>query len=264
MGEYRTLLLADEGAVRIITLNRPELYNPIDQTSAPELIKVLEDSDRAPEIKALVLTGAGKAFSGGGNLKAMAQVLESGEKPGLFFSELVALFNRLIITMRRLKKPVVCAVNGVASGGGLGLALACDLVLAVNTASFDPGYIRIALSPDGGATAFFTRLIGLKRASEFFLLGQPISIQKAHEWGMVNQLAEPGELLPQAVECARKLGQGPAGALASTKALLNQAVFADLESVLEKERLKMSDLSDRPDFAEGVKAFFEKRKPSFT
>ena len=114
------LLPADEGQVRVITLNRPMIYNPLDQTSAPELIQALEEADRAPEIKALVLTGAGKAFSGGGNLKAMAEVLESGAKPGLFFSELVALFNRLIITMRRLKKPMVCAVERGGQRGRAG------------------------------------------------------------------------------------------------------------------------------------------------
>jgi len=263
MADYQTLLLKDEGEVRLFTMNRPEVYNPIDETSAGELIAALEEADRAPSIRALVLTGAGKAFSGGGNLKAMAQVLESGALPGRFFLGLVASFNRLIITMRRLNKPVVCAVNGVASGGGVALALACDLILAVDGALFDPGYIRIALSPDGGNTALVSRLAGLKRASEFFMLGRPLSAAQALEWGLVNQLVEPEDLLPQALECARNLGQMPAGALASTKALLNAAVLPDLESVLENERREMANLSDQPDFSEGVNAFSEKRKPRF-
>ena len=121
MGGYQTISLTDRDAVRIITMNRPDIYNPLDSTSASELTRALEETDRDPEIKTLVLTGAGKAFSGGGNLKVMAQALESGEKPGLFFSGLVAVFNRLIITMRRLQKPLVCAVNGGGQRGRPGI-----------------------------------------------------------------------------------------------------------------------------------------------
>ena len=263
MSSYSTLLVEDRGPVRILTLNQPQIFNPLDVTSGPELISALEQAELDPGIAALVLTGAGKAFSGGGNVRQMHKHLEAGQSMRGYFFELVAILHRSIITLRRLGKPVVCALNGVAAGGGLGWALACDLVVASAKARFDPGYIRIALNPDGGSSVFITRLIGHKRASQFFLTGKAIKAPEALAWGMVNEVVEPGEELERALKLAGRLAQGPAQALAATKQLLNQAAWGDLETLLEEERQALCRLADQPHYAEGIRAFMEKRPPRF-
>ena len=263
MADFQTILCHDQGAVRVLTLNQPQLFNPLDARSGTELVAALEEADRAPGVRAVVLTGAGKAFAAGGNVRLMAEKVLSGQSTKPFFSEIAAILNRTIITLRRLAKPVVCALNGVAAGGGLGWCLACDLVVAAQSARLDPAYVRIAVNPDGGASALVTRLIGLKRASEFFLRGRVLSAQEALEWGMINRVVEDGQLMDEALKVARELAAGPPKALALTKALLNQAVLGDLETILENERRGIIELADQPDFIEGIKAFVEKRPPRF-
>ncbi len=263
MDSYNTLLVEDRGAVRVITLNQPQLFNPLDFDSGPELAAALEAAGRSETVRALVLTGAGKAFSAGGNVRRMKQMLDQGADPAEFFQELVYVLNRTIIALRRLPQPVVAAVNGVAAGGGLGWSLGCDLLVAAQSARFDPAYVRIAVSPDGGSTALIPRLIGHKRASAFFMLGRPIDAETALAWGMVNEVVEDGKALERALEIADELAAGPPQALASTKALINQALFGDLETILQNERMEIVRLSTKPDFREGIKAFFEKRRPEF-
>ena len=264
MPDFQTLLLQDIGNVREITLNRPKLFNPLDNTSGPELVHALEQADRDDSVRVVVLTGAGKAFSGGGNVRAMAQTLENGESLAGMFAGVAGILNRSIITLRRLSKPVVCALNGVAAGGGLAWALSCDLILAAESARFDPGYIRIALNPDGGNSALVSRLIGLQRASAFFMLGRVIDMATALKWGMVNKVVPDGQVLEEAHALAAELAKAPREALASTKKLLNRAILGDLESILEEERSEIMRLSEMPDFAEGITAFMEKRKPKFS
>lgn len=263
MSDYKTVLVGDQGPVRIITLNRPELFNPLDIESGPEFVDALERAERDPKVRALVLTGAGKAFSAGGNVRLMGEGLARGDDPAEFFCEVAAVLNRSVITLRRHSKPIVCAMNGVAAGGGLGWALGCDFIVMAGSAKFDPGYIRIAVNPDGGASVLISRLIGPKRASAFFMLGQPIDSQTALDWGMVNQVVPDDQVMNASLKLAAQLAEGPAQAMAATKALLNQALFGDLETILENERRTILELCQQPDFAEGIKAFFEKRKPSF-
>ena len=260
---YQTLRVEDRGPVRVITFDRPEMFNPLDTHSGAELVAALEEVQRDPEVRAVVLTGAGKAFAAGGNLRLMRQCLEQGRDPAAMFAEITAYLNRSVIALRRLPQPVVAAMNGVAAGGGMGWCLACDLVVMAQGARFEPGYIRIALNPDGGATLLVTRLIGHKRASEFFLRGGVITSEQALAWGMVNKVVPDHQVLDEALALAQELAQGPAEALASTKALLNQALFPDLEAGLEQERQEIMRLCRLPDFAEGVRAFFDKRPPRF-
>ncbi len=263
MADFQTLLVQDQGPVRLLTLNRPEMFNPLDFTSGPELITALEEAGREASVRALVLTGAGKAFSAGANVRLMQQGLSEGRSPSPFFSELAAILHRSISTLRRLPKPVVCALNGVAAGGGMGWALACDLVVASRLARLDPAYIRIGLTPDGGSTALLARALGLQRASELFMLGRPLDAGAALEMGLVNQVVEPGELLETALAVAGELAAGPATALAETKALLNRSLYGDLEAVMENERQSICRMSEGPEFVEGITAFFQKRKPDF-
>lgn len=263
MSAYKTLLVEDQGPVRLLTLNQPAIFNPVDEVSGPELVAALDQAERAAGVRVLVLTGAGKAFSGGGNVRKMHQVLAAGQKLSPFLADLAAVLHRSISTMRRMPKPIVCALNGVASGGGLGWALACDLVVAADSARLDPGYVRIALSPDGGSSGLLSRALGLQRASEFFLLGRALDAQAALARGLVNLVLPAGQVLPQALEWASELAQGPAQALAATKALINRALYGDLETIMEDERQSICAMSDLPDAAEGLNAFFAKRKPRF-
>ncbi len=263
MPEYQTILVQDQGPVRVLTLNQPQLFNPLDAQSGRELVAALEEADRDSQVRALVLTGAGKAFAAGGNIRLMGELVRSGQASKPFFSEISAILNRSVITLRRLSKPVVCALNGVAAGGGLGWCLACDLVVAAESARLDPGYVRIAVNPDGGTSVMVARLIGLQRASEFFMLGRVLSASEALEWGMVNRVVPDDQVLAEALDLARQLAAGPAQALAATKALLNRATLADLESILEDERRWIIELADQPDFVEGINAFFQKRQPRF-
>jgi 2-(1,2-epoxy-1,2-dihydrophenyl)acetyl-CoA isomerase len=263
MNQYKTLLVEDRGPVRLITLNQPAILNPLDEVSGPELVGALEAADLDEMVRALVLTGAGKAFSAGGNVRLMSDKLQRGQSTAPFFAAISGVLNRSIIALRRMGKPVVCALNGVAAGGGLGWCLACDLVVAARNARLDPGYLRIALNPDGGGTALITSLIGHKRASEFFLLSQALNAETALAWGLVNRVVEDAAVLEEALKLAGKLAHGPRRALAATKDLLNRTAFAGLENVMENERGFLLELADRPDFVEGIKAFFERRKPSF-
>jgi len=263
MAAYETLLTEDRGAVRVITLNRPEMFNALDFTSGPEFIAALEEAGRDEAVRAVVLTGAGKAFCAGANVRLMQKGLAAGDPPAPWFSELAAILHRSISTLRRLPLPVICALNGVAAGGGMGWALACDLVVASRAARLEPAYRNIGLTPDGGSTALLARVLGLHRASEFFLLGRGLDAESALALGLFNQVVEPDQLLPVALAEAQELAAGPALALAETKALLNQSILGDLETVMESERQSITNMSTGPEFKEGITAFFEKRKPEF-
>lgn len=263
MDRFKTLLVETHGAVRRITLNQPAMFNPLDFDSGPELVRALEQAQQDPAVGAVLLTGAGRAYASGGNVRLMARILQEGGDIQAFFSDLAYILAKTVITMRRLRLPVVAAVGGPVAGGGLAWALGADLVVASEKARFDPAYIRIAVSPDGGASAIVPGLIGHKRASEFFLLGRVIGAAQALDWGLINQVTPPEELLERAMAMAEELAAGPAEALAATKALLNRAMLADLESVMEDERQSIMRLGARPDFAEGIEAFFEKRPPRF-
>ncbi len=263
MDQFKTIIVEDRGPVRLLTLNQPDMFNPLDFDSGPELARALELAQREPGVRAVVITGAGRAYAAGGNVRLMADLINNDGDIEQFFSDLAYILAKTVITLRRLRLPVVAAVNGPVAGGGLAWALGCDLVVASEKARFDPAYIRIAVSPDGAASAFVPRLIGHKRASEFFLLGKAVSAAQALEWGMINRVAPPGEVLDTAMALANELANGPAQALAATKDLLNQAVYGDLEGLMEQERQSIMRLSLLPDFSEGIRAFFEKRKPEF-
>lgn len=264
MDQFKTLLVEDRGPVRLLTLNQPDMFNPLDFDSGPEFARALELAQREKGIRAVVITGAGRAYAAGGNVRLMADLVNNDGDIEEFFSNLAYILAKTMVTLRRLRLPVVAAVNGPVAGGGLAWALGCDMVVASDKARFDPAYIRIAVSPDGGAAALVPRLVGHKRASEFFMLGKAISAQTAMDWGMINRVVPAGEELDAALEIAAELAQGPAEAMAATKELLNQAVFGDLEGIMELERQSIMRLGQRPDFTEGIRAFFEKRKPEYT
>ena len=251
--------LKDKTAV--ITLARPQLLNALDEDSGLELVQALETAGADPKVRVVILTGQGRAFSAGGNVRAMHRFLldHPGEGAAPFFWRVVDLLNRSVLAIRRMKKPVIAAVNGVAAGGGLGWVLASDLVVASPKARFDTAYIRIAVSPDGGNSYFLPRLIGPWLASELFFLGGALDAERARELGLVNRLVEEDKLVDEALALAAELAAKSESGLARTKELVNAACYPGLAEHLEKERDYILASADGPDFDRAIKAFFAKK-----
>ncbi len=247
--------------VATVTLDRPAVLNSFHRPMARELQAVLDELAKRADVRALVLTGAGRAFCAGQDL---AEVVPPDGSPGPEVSAVVAeSYNPLVRRIAALEKPVVCAVNGVAAGAGANLALACDFVLAARNASFIQSFVNIGLVPDSGGTFLLPRLVGLARAKALTLLGERLTAEQALAWGLIHSVHEPESLLAESAALAAKLAQMPTLALGLTKRALHAALDADLEQQLELERALQGIASKSHDYAEGVKAFQEKRKPKF-
>ena len=250
------------GGVAFLTLNRPDVLNSFNRAMARELQAALDRAAGNAEVRALVLTGAGRAFCAGQDL---AEVVPPDGSRGPEVADVIAeSYNPLVLRLAALEKPVVCAVNGVAAGAGANLALACDLVLAAKSASFIQAFVNIGLVPDSGGTFLLPRLVGLARAKALTLLGERISAEQALAFGMIHAVHEPEKLLAEAEALAARLAQMPTLALGLTKRALHASLHATLESQLELERTLQAVASKSHDYHEGVKAFQEKRKPSFS
>jgi len=259
---YQTLSYQIKDQAAVITFTRPEALNPLDQISGPEICQALEAAGHDPAVRAIILTGQGRAFSAGGNVRAMRDYLADhpGQGASPLFRLIVTCLNRSILAIRQAPKPVIAAVNGVAAGGGLGWVLASDLVLAAPEARFDTAYIRIAASPDGGNTFFLPRLVGPWRAAELFFLGQSFSAEEGLKFGLVSRLVDKDKLLDEALALAADLARRSAPALARTKALLTASFETSLAGQLELERQGLLASSDEPDFEAAIKAFFDRKK----
>jgi 2-(1,2-epoxy-1,2-dihydrophenyl)acetyl-CoA isomerase len=248
-------------AVAIVTLDRPAVLNSFHRAMARELQGVLDELAARAEVRALVLTGAGRAFCAGQDL---AEVVPPDGSRGPEVSDLIAEgYNPLVRRITALEKPIVCAVNGVAAGAGANLALACDFVLAAKTASFIQSFVNIGLVPDSGGTFFLPRLVGLARAKALALLGDRLTAEQALGFGLIYAVHEPDVLLSESESLAARLAQMPTLALGLTKRALHASLDADLERQLELERALQAVASKSHDYSEGVKAFQEKRKPRF-
>jgi 2-(1,2-epoxy-1,2-dihydrophenyl)acetyl-CoA isomerase len=250
-----------EGVARL-TLNRPDVLNSFNRPMGHALQVALDECASRGEVRAVLLTGAGRAFSAGQDL---AEVMPPDGSLGPEVSELIAeSYNPLVRRITALEKPVVCAVNGVAAGAGANLALACDFVLAAKSASFIQAFVNIGLVPDSGGTFFLPRLVGMARAKQLALLGERLSAEQALGFGLIFAVHEPERLLPEAEALAARLAQMPTLALGLTKRALHAAQDSDLERQLELERALQGIASKSQDYREGVKAFQEKRKPKFS
>ncbi len=257
--EEEKVILQKLDETALVKLNRPPNLNALNTSLTQRLLEIILTLEKDPEIKSVVITGEGKGFCAGGDVKEFYQ---QEERWG-YIMDLAGILHQCISSIRRMPKPVIAAVNGVASGAGMSLVLACDLAVADEKASFNMAYIRIAASPDGGSSLILSRTLGLKRASELIFSGHMVGAQEALELGLINRVAPHGKALDVALEMARELNQGPPLAMAACKALINQALFPDLECHLEAERRSISHLGTTQDFQEGLTAFFEKRKPNF-
>ncbi|HSE23134.1 MAG TPA: enoyl-CoA hydratase-related protein, partial [Pyrinomonadaceae bacterium] len=214
--------------------------------------------------RAIVLTGAGRAFSAGGDLREMQEIATREGRVEAFFDEPLRLLNEVVLLIRSVSIPFIAAVNGIASGGGCNLALACDVVIAAKSAKFNQAFIKIGLSPDCGGTFFLPRLIGLRRAVELMLTGDLIDAERAQQMGMINSVVEDGELMKHALAIAEKLAAAPTAAIGQIKQLVDAGAAAALAMQLDRERLAQIKMGQTKDFAEGVAAFLEKRPARFT
>ena len=258
--KWETVIFDMVEKVAVITLNRPNQFNALNFQLGDDLVAALEECRKNVQIRSVILKGAGKAFCSGGDLSAAKEYVDTD--PPDIYRQLTKRLNRIIVDLRRLKKPVIAAINGAAGGAGFSIAIACDLKIASSTAKFRQAYTNVGLVPDGGWFLFVPLLIGLGKTSELLFLDPVIDAEQALAMGLVNKVVEPGELDTAAMEWARKLAAGPAS-FAIGKQLLNESLLMLLERQIELERQGIMEAAGTSDYLEGLKAFFEKRDPVF-
>lgn len=256
--EYQTLLWELADGVLTLTLNRPEVLNAVNDRMAEELLDALRKAGRDEQVRSVILTGAGRAFCSGQDLRARA----AGDFS--YAQHIRSRYAPIILQLQGLEKPVVAAVNGVAAGAGASLALACDLRVASEDASFLQAFTRIGLVPDSGATYFLPRLVGLGKAFEMCYLAEPVPAQEALRLGLVNWVVPSSELMAKAREVAGRLAAGPTRAYGFTKRALLRNLKADLPTALDYEAMLQDAAGRTEDHREGVQAFLEKRPPRYS
>jgi len=246
-----------EGSVGKITLNKPATLNSFNREMAKQMQSALDVCASDKNIRAVYITGEGRAFCSG-------QDLSEAISPGANIAEIVReTYNPIIRKIRNIEKPVVCAVNGPAVGAGASIALACDVVIAASSASFTQAFSKIGLIPDSGGTFFLPRLIGFGKASALMMLGDKISAADAEKMGMIYKVIDEAKFLEESFAIAKTLSEMPTKGIGLTKRLLNQSMINTLEVQLEAEGIVQANAANTYDFSEGVKAFLEKRKPVF-
>ncbi|WP_299218370.1 enoyl-CoA hydratase-related protein [uncultured Aquimarina sp.] len=251
--------LTIENGIAKVTLNRPETFNSFNREMALRLQDTLDACETNDEVRAIILTGNGKAFCAGQDLK---EVTSPELNPG-FRKILEEHYNPIVKRIRHIEKPIIAAVNGVAAGAGANIALACDIVVAVETASFIQAFSKIGLIPDSAGTFFLPRLIGFQKASALMMLGDKISAKEAEELGMLYKVFPIETFEEEVLKLASKVAQMPTKALGLTKRLLNQSMVNNLDQQLVMESDLQIEAAESEDYAEGVNAFIEKRKPVF-
>jgi 2-(1,2-epoxy-1,2-dihydrophenyl)acetyl-CoA isomerase len=261
---YETIDLLIEDSVAHITLNRPERLNAWNAQLGDELREAILKDSADPSVRAVLITGAGRGFSSGADLKDMLERAASGEGAPDVGDLLRKRYHPIITGIRELPKPVVAAVNGPAVGIGCSLALACDLVWAAESAIFGLAFVNIGLIPDGGSTLLVPAAVGKARALEMALLGDPVPAPQAHEWGLINRVVPDGKLMEEARSLAGRLAAGPTLSYANSKRALNNSLFKIMEEQLELEAEIQSEMTGTGDFTEGVRAFVEKRQAAFS
>lgn len=248
-----------ENKIATLTLNRPEVFNSFNREMALLLQDELDACEKNPEVRAIVLTGSGKAFCAGQDLK---EVTSPELNPG-FKKILEEHYNPIISRIRNIEKPIIGAINGVAAGAGANIALACDVVVASENASFIQAFSKIGLVPDSAGTFFLPRLIGFQKASALMMLGDKVSAVEAEKLGMVYKVVTPENFKEEVNNIASILANMPTKALGLTKRLLNNSMQNSLEEQLNLESKLQIESAQSEDYAEGVDAFINKRKPNF-
>jgi 2-(1,2-epoxy-1,2-dihydrophenyl)acetyl-CoA isomerase len=255
------ILTQQQGSILEIALNRPDAYNALNLEMMKQLGEVLVSAAVDNSIKGVILTGQGKAFCSGGDLKWISQQAGSA---GPVLYQLAPQFHLSIVEIHRMEKPVVAAINGIAAGGGFSLALACDFRVMGQSAILRQAYTSSGLSMDGGGSFALPRLVGLARAMEILAFDEPISATKALEWGLVTKVVPDDQVLEEAVTLLQTMAKTSLHSFAWSKKLMTDSFNNTLESQLELERKGISDCAAHPDGQEGIQAFLEKRRPDFS
>jgi 2-(1,2-epoxy-1,2-dihydrophenyl)acetyl-CoA isomerase len=259
---YDMLIWEVADGVGRLTLNRPESLNAWTAEFGQELKQVIENEAADESVRSVLITGAGRGFSSGADLKAGFDPHPDDGMPDVR-KELHEYYHPVIAGVRRLPKPVIAAVNGPAVGIGCSLALACDLVLAAESAFFGLAFVNIGLMPDGGSTLFVPAAVGKARAFQMAMLGERVEAQRALDWGLVNFVHPDDALAGEAEALAAKMAAGPTLSYAASKQALNRMLYPDLDAQLDLEAELQHALARSKDFMEGVSAFVEKRDPAF-
>ena len=256
-----TIALDRRGGALTIVLDRPEVMNAVDRRLGEELLAALRDAEADPDVRVVVLTGAGRAFSAGADLKAGFEPTPDGHPD--VAAVLHGVYHPVIATLRALPKPAVAAVNGVAAGIGCSFALACDLVVARESAYFLLAFVNIGLVPDGGSSLLVPERVGWTRAAEMAMLGERVPAARALEWGLINRVVSDADFEAEVAALADRLAAGPTRAYAGVKRQLNAWLFARMQQQLDLEAEIQQDAAASGDFQEGVQAFLEKRAARF-
>jgi 2-(1,2-epoxy-1,2-dihydrophenyl)acetyl-CoA isomerase len=259
---YETIEFAVEDAVAQITLNRPERLNAWTDQLGADLRKAILEDCADQSVRSVLITGAGRGFSSGADVKEMLEQGSRGERPDVG-TMLRERYHPIIKGIRELPKPVVAAVNGPAVGIGCSLALACDLIWAAESAIFGLAFVNIGLAPDGGSTLLVPVAVGKARALEMALLGDPVSAERALEWGLINRVLPDAVLMDDARALALRLAAGPTRSYANSKRALNNSLMSIMDEQLDLEADIQSEMARSADFIEGISAFVEKREPNF-
>lgn len=257
---YETLLMEQRGAVVVVRLNRPERYNALNEAMGRDLLDAAIQVAHDPSVRAVMVTGAGKAFCSGGDIKGF---VAAGDEIPRHADRLTVDLHAAVSKMMRMAKPVVAAVNGPAAGAGFSLAMACDLVVASADAPFTMAYTGIGASPDGSSTFSVPRLVGMHRALELALTNRVLSAQEALEWGLINRVFPAVRFMEDSLAFVQQLAEGPTFAYGKVKELLYHSLSEALESQMELESRAIVAASRTADFREGTRAFVEKRKAEF-
>ena len=260
MSAYETVLYTVQDSVATITLNRPESFNAANEQLTTDLQNALADATNSADVRCVVLTGAGKAFCSGQDLKDAP----TGDGKRSLRDSLERRYNPIIRAMQTMPKPIIAAINGVAAGAGLSLALAADVRIMSSNARLVEAFIGIALIPDSGATWYYTRMLGYAKAFEFATLNKPITAEEALQLGLVNSVAHPKAFGAAVQKLAVKYASGPTQTYGFVKSLLQKGMGSSLEEMLELEKEYQQRAGESADYREGVAAFVEKRSPLFT
>jgi 2-(1,2-epoxy-1,2-dihydrophenyl)acetyl-CoA isomerase len=255
---YETILLEVNQGIANLTLNRPEVFNAFNEQQSHDMLDALKKIEKDKSIRVVILTGAGKAFCSGQDLKSIA-----GSKNRSLSESLYKRYNPMIRAMRNLPVPIICKLNGVAAGAGCSLALASDMIVASENATLIEVFINVGLVLDSGSSYFLPRLVGSARAFELSTMGSKVTAAQALEWGMVNKVVKPEELDAETSKVADYYAKAPTKAIALMKKMLNKSFHSDLDTMLEYEAYCQEIAGKSCDYQEGVSAFNEKRKPEF-
>ena len=257
----KTILVEREGPIKIITLNRPEAANALNDQLSMEFYDAICECSTDDSVRAVLLTGKGKMFCGGGDLKFL---LSKNKEVKKMLLKMTNYLHGAIARMAKMNAPVVIAVNGSAGGGGLSLAISGDIVISAESAKYTLAYTKAGLSPDASSTFYLPRLVGLRRAKELMLTSRIFTAQEAYDMGMIDRVVEDEKLMDEARQQTEELASGATQAYGSVKQLLNLSFSNGLETQMDHEGIKISENGSSPDGQEGMLAFAEKRKPIFS